>query len=63
MNGFLPDLNPQQPRKDFDEYLKVTHHSQVDTFDHAKPEELIQNAQALAATAWGLGNMDGSLLR
>jgi carboxypeptidase Q len=48
-------------RKDFDEYIKVTHHSQVDTFDHAKPEELLQNAQALAATAWGLANLEERL--
>ncbi len=59
---FLPEGVPAFfARKDFDEYIKVTHHSQVDTFDHAKPEELIQNAQALAATAWGLANLDERL--
>ncbi len=59
---FLPEGVPAFfARKDFDEYIKVTHHSQVDTFDHAKPEELLQNAQALAATAWGLANLDTRL--
>ncbi|MBI3131118.1 MAG: M20/M25/M40 family metallo-hydrolase [Acidobacteria bacterium] len=59
---FLPEGVPAFfARKDFDEYIKVTHHSQVDTFDHAKPEELLQNAQALAATAWGLANLDERL--
>lgn len=56
---FLPEGVPAFfARKDFDEYIKVTHHSQVDTFDHAKPDELLQNAQALAATAWGLANLE-----
>lgn len=40
-----------------EEYMKVTHHSQVDHFDHVKPEGLIQGAQALAVTAWELASM------
>lgn len=39
------------------DYMKVTHHSQADTFAHVVPADLIQGAQALAATAWGFLNM------
>ena len=39
------------------DYMKITHHSQADTFTHVIPAELIEGAQALAATAWGFLNM------
>jgi hypothetical protein len=42
--------------QDFADYFTATHHSQLDTLDHVKPEELLQGAQALAVTAWGLAN-------
>ncbi len=42
--------------QDFSDYFTNTHHSQLDTLDHVKPDELIQGAQALAVTAWGLAN-------
>ena len=42
--------------QDFADYFTATHHSQLDTFDHVKPDELIQGAQAMAVTAWGLAN-------
>jgi Zn-dependent M28 family amino/carboxypeptidase len=38
------------------DYMKVTHHSQVDTLTHVIPADLAQGAQALAATAWGFLN-------
>jgi Zn-dependent M28 family amino/carboxypeptidase len=38
------------------DYHTHTHHSQVDTLDHVAKEDLIQGAQVLAATAWGLLN-------
>ena len=34
------------------DYMKITHHSQADTFTHVIPVDLIQGAQAMAATAW-----------
>ncbi len=42
--------------QDFADYFTNTHHSQLDTLDHVKPEELLQGAQAMAVTAWGLAN-------
>ena len=39
------------------DYMKITHHSQADTFTHVVPADLIQGAQAMAATAWGFLNM------
>ena len=39
------------------DYMKITHHSQADTFTHVIPADLIQGAQAMAATAWGFLNM------
>lgn len=42
--------------QDFADYFTNTHHSQLDTLSHVKPDELIQGAQALAVTAWGLAN-------
>jgi hypothetical protein len=43
--------------QDVVDYFSVTHHSQFDTFDRVKPEQLIQSTQALAVTAWELANM------
>lgn len=43
------------------DYMKITHHSQADTFTHVVPADLIQGAQAMAATAWELLNMPGRL--
>jgi hypothetical protein len=39
------------------DYFSATHHSQADTFEHVKAEELIQGASALAVTAWELATM------
>ena len=39
------------------DYMKITHHSQADTFTHVVPADLTQGAQAMAATAWGFLNM------
>lgn len=38
------------------DYHTHTHHSQVDTLDHVVQEDLVQGAQVMAATAWGLLN-------
>lgn len=43
--------------QDDERYMEVMHHTQVDTFDHVKPEGLLQGAQALAVTAWELAQM------
>ncbi|HZU53899.1 MAG TPA: M20/M25/M40 family metallo-hydrolase [Holophagaceae bacterium] len=42
--------------QDFADYFTATHHSQLDTLNHVKPEDLLQGAQAMAVTAWGLAN-------
>lgn len=47
--------------QDVVDYFTVTHHSQFDTFDRVKPDQLIESAQALAVTAWELANMDERL--
>jgi hypothetical protein len=39
------------------DYMKITHHSQADTYTHVVPADLIQGTQAMAATAWGFLNM------
>ncbi len=39
------------------DYMTATHHSQVDTFDHVRPDDLIQGAQSMAATVWMFANM------
>ena len=39
------------------DYMTITHHSQADTFDHVRADDLIQGAQAMAATAWSFANM------
>jgi carboxypeptidase Q len=43
------------------DYFEGTHHSQMDYPDHIQPDQLIQGAQAMAATAWELLNMEGRL--
>lgn len=39
------------------DYMTTTHHSQADTFDHVRKDDLVQGAQAMAATAWMFANM------
>ncbi|HEU4950589.1 MAG TPA: M20/M25/M40 family metallo-hydrolase, partial [Holophagaceae bacterium] len=34
------------------DYMTTTHHSQADTFDHVKKDDLVEGSQAMAATAW-----------
>ncbi len=38
------------------DYFTHTHHSQVDSVDHVVKEDLVQGAQVMAVTAWGLLN-------
>lgn len=38
------------------DYMTTTHHSQADTFDHVKKDDLVQGAQSMAATAWFFAN-------
>ena len=49
-------------RQDIDEY-RLTHHTQTDTFDHAKGPNLVQGAQVLAVTATRVANMSQMLPR
>lgn len=49
-------------RQDIDEY-RLTHHTQTDTFDHAKAPNLIQGAQVMAVTAVRTANLAGLLPR
>jgi carboxypeptidase Q len=39
------------------DYFSTTHHSQYDTYDHVRPDDLREGAMALAVTAWELANM------
>lgn len=39
------------------DYFTTTHHSQYDTYDHVRPNDLRQGATAVAVTAWELANM------
>jgi carboxypeptidase Q len=49
-------------RQDIDEY-RLTHHTQTDTFDHAKAPFLIQGAQVMAVTAMRAANLPDLLPR
>ena len=49
-------------RQDIDEY-RYTHHSQTDTFDHAKGPNLVQGAQVLAVTSVRVANLPDLLPR
>jgi hypothetical protein len=49
-------------RQDIDEY-RLTHHTQTDTFDHAKGPNLVQGAQVVAVTATRVANMSQLLPR
>lgn len=49
-------------RQDPDEY-RLTHHTQTDTFDHAKEPNLIQGAQIMAVTAMRVANLPDLLPR
>ena len=48
--------------QDMDEY-RLTHHTQTDTFDHAKEENLVQGAKVMAITAMRVANMKELLPR
>ncbi len=43
------------------DYMTITHHTQADLFDHVIPEQLLQGAQAMTVTAWGLLNLEARL--
>jgi len=38
------------------DYMTMTHHSQVDSMEHVKKEDLTQGAQAMASAAWFFAN-------
>lgn len=42
--------------QDLLDYRSQTQHSDADSIDHVKPENLVQSAQVMAVTAWGLLN-------
>ncbi|MDE3246255.1 MAG: M20/M25/M40 family metallo-hydrolase [Acidobacteriota bacterium] len=43
--------------QDDEDYFTTTHHSQADTFEHVKPQALVEGATAVAVTALGLADM------
>ena len=43
--------------QDNEDYFTTTHHSQADTFEHVKPEAVIEGVTAMAVTALELANM------
>ncbi|HJU83293.1 MAG TPA: M20/M25/M40 family metallo-hydrolase [Holophagaceae bacterium] len=43
--------------QEFEDYFTHTHHSQLDTFDHVVPEDLVQGTEAMAVTALGLADL------
>ena len=43
--------------QDNEDYFTTTHHSQADTFEHVKPEALVEGATVMAVTAVELANM------
>jgi Zn-dependent M28 family amino/carboxypeptidase len=49
-------------RQDIDEY-RLTHHTQTDTFDHAKAPNLLQGAQVMSVTAVRAANLPELLPR
>ncbi|CAN5274085.1 M28 family metallopeptidase [soil metagenome] len=49
-------------KQEWDEY-RFTHHTQSDTFDKAKPENLVQGAQVLALTAYRIADLPAMLPR
>jgi carboxypeptidase Q len=49
-------------RQDMDEY-RFTHHTQSDTLDKAKPENLVQGAQVLAVAAYRIADLPALLPR
>jgi carboxypeptidase Q len=62
----LPFLRYGVPAFNFDQLSRGydhTHHSQVDTFDHAVTEDVAQAATVMAATAYQLANLPALLPR
>lgn len=43
--------------QDNEDYFTTIHHSQADTFEHVKPEALVEGATAMAVTALGLADI------
>ena len=48
--------------QDMDEY-RLVHHTQTDTFDHAKEPNLLQGAEVIGVTAWRIANLPDLLPR
>ncbi|MFL5560942.1 MAG: M20/M25/M40 family metallo-hydrolase [Gemmatimonadaceae bacterium] len=55
----VPGFNYDQESRGYDH----THHSQIDTFDHAVIPDLMQAATVMAVNAWQLANLDELLPR
>jgi hypothetical protein len=55
----VPAFNYDQESRGYDH----THHSQIDTFDHAVIPDLMQAATVMAVNAWQLANIDELLPR
>jgi len=62
----LPFLPYGVPAFNFDQLSRGydhTHHSQIDSYDHAVPADVAQAATVMAATAYGLANLPALLPR
>jgi hypothetical protein len=55
----VPGFNFDQESRGYNH----THHSQVDTYDHAVPSDLMQASAVMAVTAWELANLPTLLPR
>jgi hypothetical protein len=55
----VPGFNYDQESRGYDH----THHSQVDTFDHAVPADIVQAATVMAVNAYQLANLPALLPR
>ena len=56
----VPGFNPFQ---DYENYDVRTHHTNMDTRDHVKPEDIRQSAIVMASFAWQAAMLDGRLPR
>ena len=55
----VPGFNFDQETRGYNH----THHSQIDTYDHAVPDDLKQASAVMAVTAFELANLEELLLR
>jgi carboxypeptidase Q len=56
----VPGFNPFQ---DYENYGVRTHHTNMDTRDHVKPEDIRRSAIIMASLAWQAAELDQRLRR